>query len=75
MGRGWILSALERYAEALEAYGNAIMLDAGRAVGHESRGAALAALGRHEEALEACGEAVMLDPGRLVGHTGRARPC
>ena len=52
-GRGDALAALERDAEALEAYTRAVEINPEYAAAHAGRGDALAALGRHGEAQDA----------------------
>ncbi|MEQ8466281.1 tetratricopeptide repeat protein [Coleofasciculus sp. E1-EBD-02] len=60
--RGWCLSNLKRYEEALISCDKAIELEPNYASAWGLRGAVLAAIERYEEALVSCDKAIELDP-------------
>ncbi len=69
MGRS--LAALERDAEALEAYTRAAEINPEYAAAHAGRGDALYALDRDAEALEAYTRAAEINPEYAAAHAGR----
>jgi tetratricopeptide (TPR) repeat protein len=56
------LFALKQYAEALDAYEQALLLDPASALAYENKGSTLYRLERYAEALAACEQALQLDP-------------
>ena len=69
MGRS--LAALERDAEALEAYTRAAEIDPESGAAHAGRGNALYAQDRDAEALEAYTRAAEINPKDAAAHAGR----
>jgi tetratricopeptide (TPR) repeat protein len=65
---GDALRQRERFAEALDAYGEAVRLKPAWAEAHLNRGVTLAALGRIGEAIGAYEKALSIDPGIPAAH-------
>ncbi len=61
-----------RYAEALEAFDEAIRLDPAAAIAWNNKGSTLNGLGRHAAALEALNEAIRLDPADAIAWRNRS---
>jgi len=60
--RGRVLVALERYAEALQSFDRALVLDPMHSFAARDKGDLLLAAGRHADALSAYTQALAADP-------------
>ena len=69
--QGNVLYQLQRYAEALAAYEQAIRLDPNDATLYSNKGHAVQHLGRHEEVLAAYEQAIRLDPNDVTYHNNK----
>jgi tetratricopeptide (TPR) repeat protein len=64
--KGWALGNQGKYAEAIQAYDEAIRLDPEDAGPWNDKGSALYNLGKYAEAIQAYDEAIRLDPGDAI---------
>jgi tetratricopeptide (TPR) repeat protein/tRNA A-37 threonylcarbamoyl transferase component Bud32 len=71
LDEGNTLHNLQHYQEALQAYEQAIKLDANFADAHDARGDALYSLNRYQEALVAYERAIKLDPKYAHAYEGK----
>jgi TPR repeat/Tetratricopeptide repeat len=72
VSRGSVLLALDRPAEALECFDEALRLDQNSTSAAYSKGVALQRLGQMNDALENYTRAILLDPNQPAAHSNRA---